>query len=71
VEYYFWTDNKSRTANVPRIYFMIMSSEVVKPVPWDAQFKLWVFVRSFAGIVGSNLVGRMGVCLFRVLCAVR
>ena len=61
MEYYFWTDYRTSTANLPRIDFIIMSSELVKPLPVDARIKSWVFARSFAGSVGSNLVGRMGV----------
>ena len=71
MEYYFWTDNRTCTANFPRFDFIIVSSEVVKPVPVDARLKSWVFARSLTGIVGSNLVGRMGVCFFRLLYAVR
>jgi len=33
------------------------------PVPVAAQFKVWVYSCSLAGIVGSNPTGGMGVCL--------
>jgi len=47
-----------------------MSSELVKPSHVEAYFKSWVFSRSLAANVGSNLAGIMDVCLFGVLCAV-
>ena len=41
------------------------------PIPVVARSKVWVSVRSLAGIAGSNSDGFMAVCLLRVLCVVR
>jgi hypothetical protein len=36
---------------------------VDEPIPVTAQSKAWVYVHSFAGIIGSNPLGGMDVCL--------
>jgi len=41
------------------------------PIPVDAPFKALVCGSSFGGIVGSNPVGGMDVCLLWVLCVDR
>jgi hypothetical protein len=41
------------------------------PIPVAALSKVCVYVRSLAGIAGSNPVGGMDVCLLCVLCVVR
>jgi hypothetical protein len=41
------------------------------PVPVVTRSKAWVYVRSFAGIAGSNPAAGMDVCLLWVLCVVR
>jgi len=38
------------------------------PVPMTVRFKAWVCGRSLVGIVGSNPVLRMDICLLCVLC---
>jgi hypothetical protein len=40
-------------------------------IPIAARPEAWVFGRSLAGIVGSNLAGCIDVCLLCLLCAVR
>jgi hypothetical protein len=37
--------------------------DILWPIPVAARFKTWVYGRSLAAIVGSNLSGGMGVCL--------
>jgi hypothetical protein len=36
---------------------------ITKPIAVAARSKAWVFGRSLAGIVGSNLTGGMDVCV--------
>jgi hypothetical protein len=40
---------------------------VCMPVPVAERSKVWVYIRSLAGIVGSNRAGGMDVCLCCVL----
>jgi len=45
---------------------------VDEPIPVTARTQAWVYVRSRAGIVGSNPPpGAMDVCLLWALCVVR
>jgi hypothetical protein len=46
-------------------------SVAMLPIPLVKRSKAWVCSRLFAGIVGSNPIGGMDVCLLWVLCTVK
>ena len=47
------------------------SNPTTPTIPVSVRSKVWVWGNSFAGIVGSNSVGSMEVCLLWMLCVFR
>jgi hypothetical protein len=52
-------------------YSTLEKVSLIEPFPVAARSKAWVYVRSLAGIVGSNPAGGMDVFNLLVLCVVR
>ena len=51
------------SASTPLLHYRVLKKRRA-PISAAARSKAWAYVRSLAGIAGSNPVGRMDVCVF-------